>query len=252
MQDTIVKNAEINTKIDSKSIFNSFKIVFHYITKIFLNLVLTALILITFTMLVSFIDSKVNQYKGNKVYPLIGAYVIVSPSMVPTIKVQDAILVTRVNPNNLKVGDIITFESSDARYAGYTITHRIKEISTTDDGKRIFITKGDNNSANDSAPVLSENVYGKVILKIPKLGFLQSFLYKPLGFCLLIILPCLAIIIYNIYRIFKRKTNNSHDILNIPTITIDNEVTLKNSDDIETVESLDSCEKVAEDDIEII
>lgn len=252
MQDTIVKNTEINTEIDSKSIFNRLKIVFHYITKIFLNLVLTLLIMITFIMLVSFIDNKVNQYKGNKVPPLIGAYVIVSPSMVPTIKVQDAILVTRVNPDNLKVGDIITFESSDARYTGYTITHRIKEISTTDDGKKIFITKGDNNSANDSAPVLAKNVYGKVILKIPKLGFLQSFLYKPFGFCLLIILPCLTLIIYNIVKIFKKKKYNSPGIVNTPTITINNEIIGKNGDEIEVIEKLASGEKENENDIEII
>ena len=61
----------------------------------------------------------------------------------------------RTNPKNLNVGDII-FKSTDSEYNGYTITHRINEINTTSDGKRIFITKGDNNVSTDSSPVLEE------------------------------------------------------------------------------------------------
>ena len=44
-----------------------------------------------------------NQMKN----PLFGAYVIVSPSMVPTISVNDGIVIKRVDNDKYKVGDTI-------------------------------------------------------------------------------------------------------------------------------------------------
>ena len=117
MQDTFVASSSV--KLESKSsIFNKIKSIVHYSLKVFLNFLLTVLIIITSLFVISFADTKINEYSGRQVAPLIGAYVIVSPSMVPTIKVQDAILVARTNPKNLNVGDIITFKSTDSRYNG--------------------------------------------------------------------------------------------------------------------------------------
>ena len=209
MQNAVTSNVNVNVSTNG---VNSFKNILHYIANILINLILAILIAIISLILISVVDNKINEAKGNNVPPLFGSYVIVSPSMVPTIKVQDAILVARVNPNQLKVGDIITFKSSDYRYLGYTVTHRIKEIYTNSDGKRTFITKGDNNSLNDSAPVLAENIYGKVVLKLPGLGFLQSFIFNNVGFILIIIIPLGCIIIYNVRR-YITKRNNENDSL---------------------------------------
>lgn len=192
-------------------------------------MILAILIAIISLILISFVDNKINEVKGNNVPPLFGSYVIVSPSMVPTIKVQDAILVARVNPNQLKVGDIITFKSSDYRYSGYTVTHRIKEIYTNNEGKRTFITKGDNNSLNDSAPVLAENIYGKVVLKLPRLGFLQSFIFNNVGFILIIIIPLGCVIIYNVRRYITKKHNENDSLDEIEVLDIIND------DDIEII-----------------
>ena len=49
--------------------------------------------------------------------------------MVPTIKVLDGIVVKR--ENNFGMGDIITFDSTDASLAGKIITHRIFHIKKT-------------------------------------------------------------------------------------------------------------------------
>ena len=106
MQDTFVASSSV--KLESKSsIFNKIKSIVHYSLKVFLNFLLTVLIIITSLFVISFADTKINEYSGRQAAPLIGAYVIVSPSMVPTIKVHDAILVARTNPKDLNVGDII-------------------------------------------------------------------------------------------------------------------------------------------------
>ena len=211
MQDTFVASSSV--KLESKSsIFNKIKSIVHYSLKVFLNFLLTVLIIITSLFVISFADTKINEYSGRQVAPLIGAYVIVSPSMVPTIKVHDAILVARTNPKNLNVGDIITFKSTDSRYNGYTITHRINEINTTSDGKRIFITKGDNNVSTDSSPVLEENIYGKVILKFPKLGVVQQFVFTSVGFILVIFLPLILLVCYNLFKLYRLNKDKNKKV----------------------------------------
>lgn len=147
------------------------------LAKIVINTCIILLFLATCFISLVFIDDQVNKARGIDVPPLIGAYVIVSPSMTPTIKVQDAVLVLRAK--EYKIGDIITFSSNDSRYEGYTITHRITDIVTANNGKIMYITKGDNNAISDAAPVYYENIYGKVAVKIPNLGFVQKVLLNP-------------------------------------------------------------------------
>ena len=55
----------------------------------------------------------------------------------------------------------------------------------------------------DTAPAEFDNVIGKVILRIPKLGKVQEFLSKKGGWLIAIIIPALFIIISDILKIFK-------------------------------------------------
>lgn len=176
---------------------------------IFLDIILIILFLISLLLIINFISLK----SGYSKYPLFGAYVIVSPSMVPTINVNDAVVIKRSDVSDLHKGDIITFSSSDSRYLGYTITHRISSIESDSTGNIIFRTKGDNNNVVDSAPVLSENVLGKVIFIIPSLGNIQGFLMKPIGWFLLVIIPSLILIVFDILSVLRRaKINNKKNV----------------------------------------
>jgi len=96
--------------------------------------------------------------------------VIATGSMEPGIKPGDIILVERIvdmeGVNDLKVGDIIQFERD-----GILISHRIIEINNDQKEGINFITKGDNNSDKDSDPVKLENIRGKIVKTIPKIGW---------------------------------------------------------------------------------
>ena len=48
--------------------------------------------------------------------------------------------------------------------------HRVIEIQEVGDAK-FFITKGDANRNPDSDPVIPENVVGKLVFTIPKIGW---------------------------------------------------------------------------------
>ena len=115
-------------------------------------------------------------------------------SMEPAIPVGSIVIIKPVNPETLKIGDIICFKLSEPT----SITHRI--INITDEG---FITKGDANEDPDQWIVKKENVIGKAILTVPFIGYLGYFVRTPIGFILLILLPASLIIIMEIRNIMK-------------------------------------------------
>jgi len=171
------------------------------------------LLLIGITLLVYVLDIKIRASKGDYSAPTFNAYVVLTGSMLPEIQVNDVVITKKVEAEDLDVGDIITFASTDSRFAGTIITHRIiKKNPGVDGGGITFQTKGDNNNVADSALVPAANIYGKVILKIPKLGYLQEFLAAEGGWIIVILIPCLTVISYDIVKIVKglkrKKYNN--------------------------------------------
>lgn len=99
--------------------------------------------------------------------------VVVSGSMLPTIKIGDMIIVKKVDPTTIEVGDIIQFKQDKIR-----IVHRVIDIERK--GSQIgFVTKGDNNSSPDGDLVLSEQVTGRLVLTIPKAGALSMLIRSP-------------------------------------------------------------------------
>ncbi len=190
-------------KWSSKEIFSFIKQAIHFITMVFMYVIFLILILIGIVFAMYFFDQKKNLDSGKNLPPLFNAYVIISPSMVPTIKVQDAVIIKRVEENQLKKGDMITFNSTDYRYSGVTVTHRIVGIEKIEDGRILYTTKGDNNNTPDTTRITYDNIYGKVIMRIPKIGYLQYFLTQSYGWIIAVVIPCLGIIIYDIIKLIK-------------------------------------------------
>ena len=197
-----IHGLENSTEYSSK---DTFKFLFRFITKALFIALFTIIVGISLIAFVVIGDTLYNVKKGNNVVPLIGGYVIITPSMVPTIMVKDAVLVKRVSDNELTIGDIITFKSSDNRYKGLIITHRVVGTQTISSGSLVYRTKGDNNKIEDSAVVDFKNIYGKVVLKFPKLGYLKDFISKPIGFIILIVIPIFGIVGININSFREKK-----------------------------------------------
>ena len=175
--------------------------------KIVIRICLLSTFFILSTMLsiifISWIDLLYYENKGINKSPLFDAYVIVSDSMLPTIKINDAVIVTRVKDNSLNIGDVITFCSSDYYFDGLTITHRVIDKKLGEDGNYLYKTKGDNNELGDASMVENSEIYGKAIMKIPKVGYIYNFVSSPTGFLFSVILPVLLIVCYETWRINK-------------------------------------------------
>ena len=91
-------------------------------------------------------------------------FCIISGSMEPNISVNDLVLIKEVPQEEIGVKDIICFDNRGER-----ITHRIVDMYE-ENGKIYYITQGDANNTEDSRPVEYENIEGKYIGKIPKVG----------------------------------------------------------------------------------
>lgn len=161
------------------------------------------LLLIGITLLIYFLNIKIKQSKGDYSAPTFNGYVVLTGSMVPEIMEKDVVITKKIPAQNLQVRDIITFASSDPRWKGTIITHRIIEKYKLNDGSYEFRTKGDFNNVADDALVQEDNIFGKVILTIPKLGYLQMFLATKSGWIVGIMIPCLCVISYDILKLFK-------------------------------------------------
>lgn len=164
--------------------------------------VLVVLIIFAAFMVYYVLLSKRAEKQGLHYKPPMALYTIISPSMQPNINVYDVVFSLKTDPNELKKGNIITFYSSDKNLDNMIITHRIIEVKTTNHGKQ-FKTKGDNNIQADAALVEANNIIGEVKLKIPKLGRAQFFLASKGGWFIAILIPALAIISYDILKLFK-------------------------------------------------
>ena len=124
-------------------------------------------------------------------------YVVQSGSMEPSIMTGD-LLLTRLQSNYSK-NDVITFTDSSTRI----VTHRIESVESETDVTN-YNTKGDANPSIDQEIVTQSNVVGKVVLVIPKAGFLVSWGQSWQGIIVLIIIPATALITYEILRRHKK------------------------------------------------
>ena len=105
---------------------------------------------------------------------------IMSNSMHPIYDRGDVVIVeksTKTVLNNLKKYDIIEYMLDKT-----IVAHRIIYIEKHNDNTRLYITKGDNNNMADKEKVTNDQIKGKVIFRIPKIGYpsvwLNEFLNK--------------------------------------------------------------------------
>lgn len=127
---------------------------------------------------------------------------IQSGSMEPAIK-QGSIVIVKP-AKEYQQGEMITFIDIDN--PKYSLTHRIFEVRN-DNGRITYVTKGDANETPDFGEVLPPQIFGKVFLTIPFVGYPISFAKTLPGLLILVIIPA-AIIVYselqNIRNEFKK------------------------------------------------
>lgn len=184
----------------------------HFLSSVLFYSVILILVVIVLMFIAYYVDRQIGLKKGEVRSPLFGAYIIISESMIPSINVYDAVLTVRVDETKIEKYDIITFISKEIQTAGTPITHRVVDIvhDPNDDTKILgYRTKGDHNNTADFALIAPNEVIGKVYLRIPLIGYLQVFMTKPIGWLLVIVIPCLLIIGNDVLSLIKNSINKN-------------------------------------------
>lgn len=116
-------------------------------------------------------------------------FVISSGSMSPAIPTGSLVIFVR-SAGEYKVGDVITFSSHDGGY----ITHRVYEVRE-ENGKTVYVTKGDANDAPDINQVEAGRVKGRIIFHVPAIGYVTDF-FRTLPGAILLLLCIVGSLIY--------------------------------------------------------
>ena len=117
----------------------------------------------------------------------------------------DIVLIEDVsNKASLKAGDVIAFLSTNSVSFGKTITHMIREVKISPQGKVLgYITFGTNTGVNDEALVEPEYVLGKYAGKLPGVGDFFAFVKSTTGYIICIFLPFFFLILYNAINVVR-------------------------------------------------
>jgi signal peptidase len=135
-------------------------------------------------IVVILISSKIGVYG-------LHSYVVQTGSMEPNIHVGSVVFSF---PGTYKPGDIITFNRAEK-----SITHRIISVKNNQ-----YIVKGDANKVVDPQPVNKNDITGKDVLIVPYLGKFVDFIRTVPGFILVVALPILVYIGFEI-RVIKNE-----------------------------------------------
>ncbi len=128
-------------------------------------------------------------------------YIVRSDSMKPVFGAGDLVFIAPIDGflgTNPQVGSIVTYRMGEK-----LITHRVVEV--TPDGYR---TKGDSNENVDPAPISEEQLTGRYLFKLPKIGHVSMFIKTRDGWFLGVFLPAgilIALIAIDIVREALKK-----------------------------------------------
>ncbi|GAA2015825.1 signal peptidase I [Microbacterium ulmi] len=97
---------------------------------------------------------------------------VLSPSMQPTLPVGTLLIVRPVTPEELRIGDVVSFQPYPLDPT--LVTHRVVGITQHQDGTFVFTTQGDANATVDD-PVYGKQVRAVLMYSIPLLGWVSNW-----------------------------------------------------------------------------
>jgi len=133
------------------------------------------------------------------------ALVVLSGSMEPTIHVGSLAVVKPTRPQDLAIGDIITYR--EQQRPDQLVTHRLVDVGRDDQGRLRYTTQGDANNTTDQVTVDPNAVLGRVAFSVPLAGYVVDFARRPAGKVVLIGVPALLLVLD--YALGTRKRRAS-------------------------------------------
>ena len=164
---------------------------------------------VLFIVLIGFILSVCLQRFSNNKLSIFNyrMFTVISGSMEPKYKIGDVLIAKEVKPENIKVGDAISYLGKQNSFKDKVVTHEVTKIEKVDD-KYVFHTKGLTNIVED--PIVYEEQ--KVVYKSLIISLIYKIVSTNVGFYLFIIIPILYIISSEIIATLLDKEEKKRNI----------------------------------------
>ncbi|MCU1691022.1 MAG: signal peptidase type [Frankiales bacterium] len=128
------------------------------------------------------------------------ALTVLSGSMTPTYPVGSAVFIRPIDPANVRVGDVITFQQAPGVHA--LTSHRVLALHP-ETSPPSFTTKGDANKGPDLTPVPYGAVRGKVWFALPHVGTWKDRAHTRDGVLVLLVLPGAAFVLQQLAELVQ-------------------------------------------------
>ncbi len=168
---------------------------------------------VTLLMMAFTVISVTSVDKNNRNIFGYSAFIVKSDSMNATdFNAGDLVFSKVVDPKTLREGDIISFQSTNPESRGEIFTHKIRRLTTDENGNPGFITYGTSTNTDDESIVTYSFVLGKCIGYVPRLGEFFAFLKTTPGYILCVLLPFLYFIILQGFKSLRLADKYKSDL----------------------------------------
>lgn len=187
VKERIIVNQAASSKKRGKSIKT--------VPGVLLCILLISILIVNISLIVgSYVNpEKVPSFLGYK------PFIVLSGSMEPEILPGDLIITKITDPEEIAVGDIISFREGETT----VVSHRVTEVLS--EGRLAYHTKGDANINADAQTVLPEDLEGRYLFRIGGLGSVALFLQTPMGLLLFVVIPLCLFILYDVISRNRRN-----------------------------------------------
>lgn len=162
---------------------------------IILCVILIPILVINCTLIIKSYTNKDQVPSISGIFPMI----ILTDSMYPEFESGDLIICNTAEPEEIKVGDVICFYDPEGNGTA-TVTHRVQEVVTDDEGNLAWITKGDANNTEDLPTVPAKNLIGIYKTRLKGLGNVAMFMQTTQGLIICVICPIILLVAYDVIR----------------------------------------------------
>ena len=136
--------------------------------------------------------------------------IVLTDSMYPEIESGDLIICKTEEPENIRVGDVISF-FDPAGNGTSIVTHRVMEV-TEQDGLLAWRTKGDNNNTEDRLLVTGDKLVAVYEgTRLAGFGNVALFMQTTPGLLICCVCPVLLLVGYDLLRRKKLEKSQKQD-----------------------------------------
>lgn len=128
------------------------------------------------------------------------SFTVRSGSMTPAIETGDVVVTEPISPLGARVGDVVTFV--DPEGTGKLFSHRVQSVRAEGD-QVAFVTRGDANTSTERWRVPAGGSIGKVVYRIPKVGYALAWIDSAPARLALIAIPALLLLWAALLRIWR-------------------------------------------------